>query len=137
MLPATLISNLKNDTTLRSLLGATSPDNTPIQSSFMPAVMPDKLVVVSIVLGETFHLGFENGVCSIDVYIKDSIDQPIKVLLDIVNRICEVLDLKGSQLQDVYTARVYRMRKVDFNQVYDNVSHFYVGSIDWEYYVTR
>ena len=137
MLTATLIANLKNDTTLRTLLGATTVDNTPVQSSFNLATMPDKLVIVNIVLGETFHLGYESGLCSIDVYIKDSIDQPIKVLLSTVERICEILDLKGSQIQDAYTSLVYRMRKVDFTQAYDNVSHFYYGSIDFEYYVER
>ena len=137
MLTPTLINNLKSDPTLVSLLGASGPSDAPIRSSFIPATNPDKMIIVGVVLGETFHLGYESGVVSVDVYVKDSISSPIETQMGIVNRICQIIDLKGSQLQDSHTSIVYRLRKVDFSQVYENVSHYCVGSLDFEYYIER
>lgn len=137
MLTETLIANLKADTTLLTLLGVTDPATAPIQVTYVPITMPDKYLILNLTYGETFHLGYEAGVVTIDVYVKDSINQPIYVLKGIAERIFQILDMKGSQLQDSLTTKVYRLRKVAFTDMYDNTTHYYIGSIDFEFYATR
>jgi len=137
MLTETLIANLKADTTLLTLLDVIDPTTAPIQVTYVPINMPNKYIILNLTYGESFHLGYESGVLTIEVYVKDSINQPVAVLKNISERIFQIFDMKGSQLQDSMTTKVYRLRKVGFTDMYDNVTHYYIGSIDFEYFVTR
>lgn len=137
MLTETLIAKLKADSTLLTLLDVTDPAQAPIQVTYVPVNMPNKYLILDLTYGESFHLGYESGVVTIGVYVKDAVDQPVLHLKQIAERIMSVLDMKGSQLQDSMTSIVYRLRKVGFTDFYDNTTHYYIGSIDFEYYVTR
>lgn len=99
---------------------------------------PDKLVVVSLALGETVRsLDYETGSVIIDVYTKDSLINPVEVNYNIVKRIIALLDTKGSQLSDEFTSTVYDINKTDYDFDYLDSIHCYVGSITFDFFVKR
>lgn len=137
MLTETIISKLKNDSTLRTLLGATSAALTPIQAGFTRGDVDMYLIAVGTVMGETDETGYENGIITIEIYVKAGIDSPVKKATDIAKRTINLLDLQGSQLNDALTTTVYRLRKTGFTMDFDDSAQCHVGIIDFEFYTCR
>jgi len=134
MLTQTLINTLKNDSTLLDLLGVAQPNKAPIRTHFLSIPKAEKFIVVSYTYGETNETGYEFGTITVEVYVKATVRNPITVLDNIVSRVLAILDLKGSQLQDEFTSKVYIVRKTDFTHLYDNKNHFNIGRIDFLFY---
>lgn len=134
MLTSTIISKLKADSALRTLVEATTEANTPICASAARIQLDKYLIVVDYVMGETEHPGFEHGIMTIEVYAKVGINNVIGVINSILLRINTLLDLKGSQLNDTYTSSVYRMRKLSGDIDFDEPRQAHVGTLVYEFY---
>lgn len=137
MLTETIISHLKNDTTLRTLLGATTADNAPIMAEYTLNQVTNKGVFVGVVYGETENPGYEHGIVNIEVYVHNSNNSPVKLVSDISKRVIDIFDLKGSTLNDTNTAVVYRLRKTVFDTLFDETANCHVGILNFEFFVTR
>lgn len=137
MLTETIISTLKNDATLRTLLGAPSAASTPIQAGFTRGDVDSYLIAVGTVMGETDEMGYENGMITIEIYVKAGIDSPVAKATSIAKRIINLLDLQGSQLNNTLTTVVYRLRKTGFTMDFDDTAQCHVGLIDFEFYTSR
>jgi hypothetical protein len=137
MITETIIDELKNDSTLRTLLGASSANSAPIQAGFTRGDVESYLVAVGTVMGSSDETGYENGIITIEIYVKAGIDSPVKKATDIAKRIINLLDLKGSQLNDSLTSVVYRLRKTSFTMDFDDSAQCHVGLIDFEFYTCR
>lgn len=138
MLTETIISKLAADSTLRTLIGATSAANAPIQAGFTRGEIATYLIAVDTVMGETEEVGgYEHGVLTIEIYVKTGNNSPVKKVTDIAKRIINILDLKGSQLNDSYTTAVYRLRKTGYTTDFDEVGQCHMGIVDFEFYTSR
>lgn len=134
MITETLISVLKNDATLRGLLGASTAASAPIQASFAQGKVDTYLIAVEVVMGETDESGYESGVVSMEVHVKVGEAGPIAKATAIMKRIQAILDLKGSQLNDSYTTTVYRLRKIHGDIDFDQTNQTHVGLLSFEFY---
>jgi hypothetical protein len=137
MITETVIAKLKGDSTLRALLGAPDANSAPIQAGFSRAEVNAYLIAVDTVMGATDHTGYEDGILTIEIYVKAGNDAPVKKVTDIAKRIVNLLDLYGSQLNDSYTAVVYRLRKTTFTMDFDETAQCHMGIIDFEFFVSR
>ena len=89
-------------------------------------------------MGTTDEMGYENGVLTIEIYVKAGIDAPVAKVTDIAKRIVNLLDLKGSQLNNSsYTPVVYRFRKTHFSMDFDDTNQCHAGILDFEFYTGR
>lgn len=139
MLTPTLIKVLKKDTTLRSLLGASSEDTVPIQASFVMEPVVDKYIAVDVLYGESEHTGYEHGLISINICVKGSVQGPIEVCNSLAERVIALLNMKGSTLTvglsgDV--TNIYRLRKMPSEIQWDSDSGLYVLPVSFEFYIT-
>jgi hypothetical protein len=137
MITETVIAKLKNDSTLRTLLGAADANSAPIQAGFTRGEVLTYLVAVDTVMGATDETGYENGILTIEIYVKAGNDSPVKKVTDVAKRIVNILDLYGSQLNDSYTSAVYRLRKTSFGMDFDDIGQCHMGIIDFEFYSAR
>jgi len=138
MITETVISVLKNDSTIRTLLDSTTANNTPVSASYALNDVAKKFIVVSMVMGESHETNYENGIVHLEIYIK-TIDNnsPLSIINSISKRIVDLLDLKGSQLNDSFSAKVYRLRKTSSEVLWDEASQSHVGTMDFEFYKDR
>lgn len=138
MLTECIIDTLKNDATLRGLLGASTAANSPIMASFSLIEVTNKAISVGVVYGESEETGYEHGIINIEVYVHNSVtnNAPVKMVSDISKRVIVLLDLKGSQLNGTLATKVYRLRKTAFDMLYDDISKCHVGILNFEFYVT-
>lgn len=134
MLTSTIIAKLKNDSGLRTLIGATSASNASICASAARIQLDQFLIVVDYVIGETEHPGYEHGVITIEVYAKSGINNVVGTISSIMTTINTLLDLKGSSLNDSYTSIVYRMRKLSGDMDFDETRQAHVGTLVYEFY---
>jgi len=88
-------------------------------------------------MGATDEMGYEDGMLTIEIYVKAGNDSPVKKVTDIAKRIINLLDLSGSQLNDTYTPVVYRLRKTSFSMDFDDAGQCHMGIIDFEFYSSR
>jgi len=138
MLTETIISKLANDSTLRTLIGATTANDAPIQAGFARGEVVAYLIAVDTVMGETEEVGdYEHGIMTIEIYVKAGNNSPVKKVTDIAKRIINILDLKGSTLSDSYTTAVYRLRKTGYTTDFDDVAQCHMGILDFEFYTSR
>jgi len=138
MLTETVRQVLSEDGDLLDLLGVDSGDVAPIRAGYLITDIPPQVIVIEMVFGRTEQLGYEAGEIRIEIYVKEKhISEPLAQVKALVERINEILDLKGSQLNDEYTQTIYRLRKTGTTFSYDQDMHAHVASIDYEFYCTR
>lgn len=131
-----IISILRNDSTLRTLLGASSANAAPIYAEYALENITGPTICVAMVLGESHHTGYSDGTMSISVYVPGSAATPVSTVESIVSRIEALLNMKGSQLNDSYTTAVYRLRRTGYDSDFDEQSQAVVGTVDYEFYTS-
>jgi len=144
MLTKTIIVALKKDETILGLLGVPGTGHgaariaaAPIQGSYALNKLTTTMIIVGTVFGETEETGYEHGILTIEIYIKDTQTDPVKRVADIAARIIALLDLKGSQLNDSYTSTVYRLRKTGFDPGYDATYQCEFGILSFEFFIKK
>lgn len=131
MITQTLINLFRGDSQIQSLMGTQDPSSAPVYLANSYSEEKDIQIVVDYVLGETSSIDADlvTGEIAVDVYVKVSTPNSEEIMHQIVKRILDLVDLRGSQLNDLYTSTVYRIKKVDSSYTFDDSSMSHVTSI--------
>lgn len=130
MISESIIKILRNDTTLRTLLGATTSNDAPIFSEFNFDDTVPKQINVEVEYGTS--VAFEqtaqthDGTLRVYILVKDNIVEPIKALNDIAERVLTLLDLKGTTLDT--DRKIYWIQKLnsDFTH-YEDIKYYEIA----------
>lgn len=136
MITETLIDIFKSDTTLRTLVGAADENSCPVYAEYALENISGISICVATVLGESHHTGYSDGTLSISIYVPGAAATPLATMSRIISRIEALLNMKGSQLNDSYTAIIYRLRRTAYEADFDETSQCIVGTLDYEFYTS-
>jgi hypothetical protein len=140
MITQTIIKRLREDSTIQSLLDATGSSDCPVFVAHNFDDTKDKQINISLHYGATIPFD-QSGRTSeseilIYVLIKDTLSKPTKKIHDITQRILELLDLKGSALNDTHTNTVYWVQKTDSDFTHYEKIHFYENALTFRVVTT-
>jgi hypothetical protein len=139
MVTESIIKVLRNDATLRTLLGASSANDSPIFSTDNFDDTVDKQVNVEVNYGAS--IAFEqtaqthDGTLRVYVLVKDTIVEPIKSLNSVVERILALLDLKGTSLDTDRT--IYWIQKLNSDFTHYEDIKFYEVALQFRFVYTE
>ena len=139
MITDLVISKLRNDPEIQSLLGASNADDCPVFTTFNFDESYPKQINVSLEWGET--VPFDQNAKTYDgkffvfILVKDIISEPIKTLYQITERVLSLLDLKGSQLSDSSNT-IYWIQKLDSDFTYYKDIHYYEVTLTFRFIIT-
>lgn len=139
MITETIIKVLRNDSTLQSLLGGTTANNTPVFTSFNFEDTVNKQINVELEYGETVPFEQEakthDGELRVYVLVKDTLSEPINTLNNITKRILELVDLKGTTLDSPDT--IYWIQKLDSDFTHYDTIKFYEAALTFRFVITE
>jgi len=140
MITDLIIAILRNDSEIQSLLEASSSSDCPVFTTFNFDDTYSKQINVSYERGETVPFDQEaktsDGKFTIYILVKDTVSNPIKTLHQIANRVLELLDLKGSTLDNASNS-VYWVQKLDTDFTYYSNIHYYELAIVFRFVITE
>ncbi|MHA1754305.1 MAG: hypothetical protein ACTSYR_02180 [Candidatus Odinarchaeia archaeon] len=119
MITQTIINRLNSDSTLLNLLdSSTSEEVKPIFGGFLSEDLLsnyDKFIIVTFEYGASDYVDrfVQKGTVIVEINVKESVQEPIKSLNELANRVLQLLDLKGDSINDQYVDDVYMVRKTD------------------------
>ena len=139
MLTKSVIKVLRKDSTIQSLLGASSFVTCPVftVSNFDDTL--DKQINISFEYGET--VPFDQDAKTHDmrmkvfVLVRDTISEPIQLVHQIVSRVLALLDLKGTTLDT--NSVIYWVQKLDTDFTHYNDLHYYELAITFRGVITE
>lgn len=138
MITKTIIKILREDSTIQSLLDATSSENCPVFTVFNFEDTIAKQINVSLDYGET--VPFEqtdrkthDGRVRLFILIKDTVSEPVEKINDIANRIYTLLDLKGTDLDTSST--IFWIQKLDTDFTHYEDLHLYELTITFRFVI--
>lgn len=140
MITDLVIKTLREDSEIQTLLGATGSSDCPVFTTYNFDDSYSKQINVSYEKGETIAFDQDasthDGKFTVYVLVKDTISEPIKTLNQIADRILELLDLKGSTLNDANNT-VYWIQKLDTDFTYYRDIHYYELAITFRFVITE
>jgi len=140
MITDLVISILRNDTEIQTLLGASSADDCPVFTIYNFDDTYSKQINVSLEWGETVpfdqNAKTSDGKFLVFILVKDTESEPIKKLYQITKRVLQLLDLKGSSLNDSNNS-VYWIQKLDTDFNYYRDIHYYEVTITFRFIIAE
>jgi len=140
MITDLVISKLRSDSQIQSLLGASSSSDCPVFTTFNFDDTYARQINVSYEKGGTVpfdqNAKTSDGHLLVYVLIKDTEKEAIKKTHQITNRILELLDLKGTSLNDSNNT-VYWIQKLDTDFTYYSDIRFYELTITFRFVITE
>ena len=127
MITKTFVKTLREDATIQTLLGATGSSDCPVFTTQNFDETVTKQINISLEYGETLPWScaadIHDGRVLVYILVKDTESGAINTSHTIASRILELLDLKGSVLND--TSTVYWVQKLDSDFTHYDDIHFY------------
>ena len=140
MITDLVISILRNDSQIQTLLGASSSSDCPIFTTFNFDDTYSKQINVSYDKGETVPFDQDaktsDGKFIVYILVKDTESEPIKKIHQISKRVLELLDLKGSTLNNTNNT-VYWIQKLDTDFTHYTDIHYYELAITFRFVITE
>lgn len=128
MITESLINLLKNDAVIQSLLGASGPNDCPVYPEFQFKDTVTKQINVSFDIGESLPFDTDTlheGTVHIYILIKDTEPGVLSQMKAISDRIAELIDKKGTTLDDSYTTRIFWVSLADAGLLHYDDIHYY------------
>ena len=137
MITKVIISKLRNDSTLQTLLGASDANSTPVFTTHNFEDTVDKQINVGLMYGETIPFDqttkkTNDGRLHIYVLVKDTVSEPIETLHDITSRVITLLDLKGP----AFDSTIHWIQKIDTDFTHYDDLHFFENDITFRFVET-
>jgi len=138
MITKIIINKLRSDSQIQSLLGASGSSDCPVFATFNFDDTLDKQINVSVEYGGTIPFdqsaNTSEGLIRVYILTRDTVSEPIKLIDQIANRVCELLDLKGTTLDNTHT--VYWVQKTDTDFTHYTDIGFYELLITFRFVIT-
>jgi len=130
---AIIIGLLRNSVDIRTALGATSANDCPVFATFNFEDTCTKQINVDLGKGKTSPIDKEvhDGDVRVYILVKDTIDEPLKTLNNIGDKVLDVLDLSGSE----ESSSLYWLQKTDSDFTHYADIHFYELTITFRFVI--